>query len=468
MNTGDLRADERFCVERELLGALLRHPESSYFRSTSSIVEWDQFHDTMNGRLFGMIGDAVDHGIKAGFPLASHLIGKLADDPQLTEAGITSRTLIANYLANAAPEIGIEGCARQVKYEFLSDNLRLAVENDDTESAEKFAAEMERLSKAHLTKDDGLQLVGKSTAKVVDDLQDVVLKGGFVDDTAFPGSNDIAGVIGGFRRGRMYVIGGRPGAGKTTTGLSLLLKTARKGHGVLFVELEMTAPELSEMALCDLAYDSRRRIEYRDLSARHIMDKDFDRNFERIVEVQRHFDNLPFLISDRSGLTINEIRSQAQQYAQKLAANGKRLDVVCVDHLNLIRASGNYRGNKVAETEEVSNALKALAKELQCAVVVLVQLNRAVEGREDKRPGLADLRWSGAIEQDADVVMFVYREAYYLQKPATDPSEEDARMLRLPLVEHKLEIVFAKNRGGPTPIVELFCDMGCSVVRDIA
>ena len=170
----------------------------------------------------------------------------------------------------------------------------------------------------------------------------------------------------------------------------------------------------------------------------------------------------------QAGQTIADIRSQALQYAQRLETQGKRLEVICIDHLNLIRASDRYQGSKTAETEEVSAALKQLAKELQCAVVCLCQLNRAVEGREEKRPSLSDLRWSGAIEQDADVVMFVYRESYYLERAKHDDlAKENDRLSRLERLRTKLEVTFGKHRGGPCPVLEFYADMGCGVIRDM-
>lgn len=463
----DTVADDRFQVEMQLLGALMASPTTAAYHSAAAIVSWEHFADSFNGRLFGLMGEGVKEGL-AGFPLTSRIISELRDDPTLAEAGLTASRLVARYLAEQAPAIAIEGCARQIKHEWLGEGLKVAAEDGDAQRAEACALEMDRLSKAHLSKDDGLKQIEAASLQVVNRLQDAFAAGEVRDDMAWPGSHGLANVIGGWRRGRMYVIGGRPGAGKTTAGLSLLLRTARKGHGVLFVELEMGADELTEMSLCDLAYSRTRRIEYRDLSGNAATQTAFQPKLEAVIEAQRLLEKLPFLISDRPALTLNDIRSQAMQYAQRLASVGKRLDVICVDHLNLIKAASNYKGNKVAETEEVSNGLKALAKELQCAVVVLAQLNRAVEGREDKRPSLSDLRWTGAVEQDADVVMFVYREAYYLQKPVDDPVKDADRKQRLAAVANKMELIFAKHRGGPNPVVEMFCDMGCAVVRDSA
>lgn len=463
----DRHRDERFLDEAMLLGALLHYGDPTLYRSAAAIVSWEHFADAFNAKVFGIIGESFEAGL-TGFPLMAHVNRQLRGDPTIEEMQSTPSKMIGNFIACAGPAISVEACARQIKWSWLNDGLKQAVEDEDTETAESHAAEMERLSRAHLVKDEGVQRIDAAGEKVVARLQEAFAAGAQRDDTAWPGSHGLARVLGGFRRGRMYVIGGRPGAGKTTAGLSLLLRTALKGHGVLFVELEMGADELTEMALCDLAWNRTRRIEYRDLSGNKVTDIAFQPKFEAVIEAQRNFEKMPFMISDRPGLTIAEIRSQAAQYAQRLAVDGKRLDVICVDHLNLIKASTNYKGNKVAETEEVSNQLKALAKELQCAVVVLAQLNRGVESRDDKRPGLADLRWTGAIEQDADVVLFVYREAYYLSKPIDDPVKDTERKTRLAEVEHKMEFIFAKHRGGPTPTVEMFCDMGCAVVRDSA
>lgn len=459
--------DDRFNNEVGLIGALLIYADPVLYRSAAAICAPEHFYETFHARLFVTIGRGVDAGLTA-FKLVHWIIGELRDDIAVRELKMSGSALVAKYCANAFPAIAVEGAARQAKHDYLNVELVHAVDSGDTAAAEEIAAEMERLSKAHLTKDTGITVLGRASTSVVERLSNAYRDGVVSDDMAWPGSKRLAEVIGGFRRGRMYVIGGRPGGGKTTTGLSLLLRCAAKGHGVMFFELEMGADELTEMALCDLAWSRRGRIEYRDLSNQSaIHSAGFGAKIEAIANANQKLQQIPFVISDIPGLTIAEIRSKAMQYSQKLASQGKRLDVICIDHIGLVKSSSNYAGNKVAETEEVSNSLKALAKELQCAVVALCQLNRGVESRDEKRPGLADLRWTGAIEQDADVVMFVYREAYYLSKPLNDPTEDIIRLDRLREVENKLEVIIAKHRGGPTPVLDFFCDMGCGVVRDV-
>src|SRR5262249_40600439 len=146
-----------------------------------------------------------------------------------------------------------------------------------------------------------------------------------------------------------------------------------------------------------------------------------------------------------------------QAMQRRFIDRGQILHVVVVDHLGLIKPSGNYRGNRVAETGEVSSGLKALAKDLNIAVMALCQLNREVEGRNDKRPTLADLRWAGEIEQDADVVLMVYREAYYRQA-GTEEFNACA---------NELEILIRKSRSGSTGLIKMFCEMQCAHVRDL-
>ena len=462
----DIKAQERFDTEVELLGALLHYGDPNSYHLAAAIVGPEQFNDSFNGRLFGIIARGVAEGLQA-FALITYIMGQLREDPTLKDAGMTASAMVAKYIGMCAPQIGIEGSARQIRYDWLRDKLRVAAEQNENVEAELIAAEMHQLTRAHLDKNAGLQPVEALTNAVVDEMNELHQNGKAIDDFVFPGSADLAKVIKGWRRGRFYVIAGRPGIGKSTTALSWLIRTAQQGHGVLLFSLEMTGQELAEIALCDLAYNHERRIEYRDLSTAIESTQESENRFNRIREAGERFSKFPFTIMDRGGLTIADIRAQAMQQMQRLEAQGKRLEVIAVDHLGLIKPSGKYTNNKVAETEEISAALKALAKELNIAVVSLVQLNRGVEGREDKRPGLSDLRWSGAIEQDADCVMFVYREAYYLSRPVNDPIENQKREDKLRECRNDLEVIWAKQRNGPCPTVKFYCDMGCGVVRDL-
>ena len=456
----------RFDTEAQLLGALMTYQDAIYYRAAAAIVSPEHFGDAFNHSLFVLIGNGIDAGL-SGFKLAAWLMAELRDSKTLHELGMTPSAIIGKYIAQACPSIGIEGCARQIKHDYLRIMLQQSVEAGNTDIAETTAAEMERLSRAHLVKDQGVESIGVVSERLLDNLNTAYQRGEIVKDFAYCGSHGLAENIGGWRQNRLYIIAGRPGMGKSTLCLSLLLRTAAKHtDGVLMFSLEMGREELTEMALCDLSWSNKHRIEYRDISSSMVLKEGFATKFETVLQMAPVLNSMPFTIADRGGITIADIRSQSLQHAQYLRERGKRLGVICVDHLGLIKASGKYAGNKVAETEEISAALKGLAKELGCAVVALAQLNRGVEGRDDKRPNLSDLRWSGAIEQDADVVMFVYREAYYLRNAVDDKEKEMERIEKLRAVKNDMELIIAKNRTGPCETIRLFTDIGCAVVRD--
>jgi replicative DNA helicase len=277
----------------------------------------------------------------------------------------------------------------------------------------------------------------------------------------YTGSADLDRVLGGFERTAYYVIGSRPSMGKTTFATSLTLRSARSGAGVVYFSLEMTAKSLAERALSDLAWSATTRIPYQDIHQHRLTDS----QFERVMQTRHLLTGLPFIIDERPRLTMAAIKAASMREKVRLENQGKTLDIVVIDHMGLVAPSDAYRGNKVAETEETSGECKALAKDLNCAVIALLQLNRQVEGREEKRPTLSDLRWSGAIEQDADAVGFIYRPAYYLERTKHDGQAEADRVAALEAVKDKLEFIIAKNREGPCCIIEFKCDMACSAVR---
>jgi replicative DNA helicase len=259
--------------------------------------------------------------------------------------------------------------------------------------------------------------------------------------------------------GNVVVLAGRPGMGKSAIAVSAALAAARAGHGVLFVSKEMKAEELALRALSDLAWSNERPVPYSQATRPDISDYDF----EKLLRAEQKLAGLPLEIEPQPGLTMSQIAARARRVAREMEAKGRRLEVLIIDHLGIVKSSTRYAGNKVAETSEVSNALKPLAKDLDCAVVALSQLNRQVEARDDKRPTLADLRWAGEIEQDADVVIGAYRHAYYYEQRKNLTPDEQAT---LDTCRNELELIILKQRMGPTKTVTAFCDIGSNVVRD--
>jgi replicative DNA helicase len=229
--------------------------------------------------------------------------------------------------------------------------------------------------------------------------------------------------------------------------------------------LEMAARSLALRALTDIAFDDNGRIAYSDL----LTGRATEAEFERVVLAQRKLDALPLMIEDASGLSMSDIRAKVDRMAENAERAGTPLKVLAVDYLQLIAASSRYQGNRTGEITEISAGLRNLAREYNVVVLALSQLSRQVESREDKRPMLSDLRESGSIEQDADTVVFLFREAYYLGKSKGRNADEEAeRVEQLAACQNKLEFIIAKQRMGATRTVDLFIDVASSAVRNAA
>lgn len=265
-------------------------------------------------------------------------------------------------------------------------------------------------------------------------------------------------VFNGYKSGQLVVIGGRPGMGKSAFMCSSLRRTAASGIGVGIFSFEMTAPELAARFIVDNC-DTTSAPAFGDLQRGKFKPE----QHEMLATSKRSLDELkPFLHIDESArLTFAEIAGRARKLKAQMNADGVKLGVICIDHMGLVTPSERYAGNKVAEASEVSGRARALAKELDCCVILLCQLSRDVEKREDKRPVMSDLRWSGEIEQDAHVIVFLYREAYYLgNDPAADPYKlQDARW--------SIEALVRKNRNGETADIRLWCSIAHSSIRDL-
>lgn len=187
----------------------------------------------------------------------------------------------------------------------------------------------------------------------------------------------------------------------------------------------------------------------------------------RAWETHPQMNELDLVIDHRSSITIGEIEATCRVVKRRLEREGRAFGVVIIDYLKQVRATERYRGQRVYEIGEITSGLRDIAKRLGLCVVLLAQLNRSVENRENKRPTLGDLRESGDIENDADVVLLLYRDAYYLAREAREAEPEKARELtaKLQAAEHELEVIIAKNRNGEGErTLPLFCDIGRSVV----
>lgn len=245
------------------------------------------------------------------------------------------------------------------------------------------------------------------------------------------GFRDLDKKTAGFQKGDLIIVGARPAMGKTTFAQNLTYNIASMNNkGVLFFSMEMASSEIIDRILSDVSGVNNWNIRTGNLS---------DEEYSKVADAMNELSELPIYIDDTSSMTINEIRNKARR-----AKHDHDIGIVIIDYLQLIQGSDRYKGNRVQEVTEISRGLKTLARELDVPVVALAQLSRGVTGREDPRPLLSDLRESGSIEQDADLVLFLHRPDYY---KANDDNYEET---------HITELLIAKHRHGAIGKIELY------------
>ena len=245
------------------------------------------------------------------------------------------------------------------------------------------------------------------------------------------GFRDLDKKTAGLQKGDLVIIGARPAMGKTTFAQNLAYNIAGMNNkGVLFFSMEMAANEIVDRMISDVSGVDNWKMRTGNLT---------DEEFSKIGDALGEMDEIPIYIDDTSSMTIVELRNKARR-----AMHDHDIGIVIVDYLQLISGSDRYAGNRVQEVTEISRGLKILARELEIPVVALAQLSRQVTGRDDPRPVLSDLRESGSIEQDADLVMFLHRPDYYRQN---DDNYEET---------HITELLVAKHRHGAVGKIELY------------
>ncbi len=337
-------------------------------------------------------------------PAASHakayaeIIDKASVRRKLINAG--------NNIANKAYEedTNVDDLVGQAEKELFEVSDRIV--KSDYQSMDQLLAEaMERI--AELQRNKGV-LRG--------------LKSGFID---------LDKKTAGFQKGDLVIVGARPAMGKTTFAQNLAFNIANiNKKGVLFFSMEMAKNEIVDRMISDIADVDNWRMRTGNLS---------DEEFSRLGDALGEIDEIPIYIDDTSSMTIMELRNKARR-----AVHDHDIGVIIIDYLQLMNGSNRYAGNRVQEITEVSRGLKILARELEIPVIALAQLSRNVTGRDDPRPVLSDLRDSGSIEQDADLVMFLHRPDYYKK-----PEEEDTNIT---------ELLIRKHRHGAIGLIELYFD----------
>ncbi len=270
---------------------------------------------------------------------------------------------------------------------------------------------------------------------------------------------NLDGRMGGLQKSDLVILAGRPAMGKTSLATNIAYNIAKNWRGgpaadggieteaggiVGFFSLEMSSEQLATRILAEQSAVSSSRIRRGDIKPHE---------FEQVVMASQEMHSIPLYIDQTGGLTVGQLAARARRLKRQ-----KGLDLLILDYLQLLQGSSKGGSqNRVQEITEITTGLKALAKELNVPIVALSQLSRQVESRDDKRPQLSDLRESGSIEQDADVVLFVYREEYYLQNKEPKPNTEEhvAWQEEMDRVHGLAEVIISKQRHGPTGTAKL-------------
>jgi replicative DNA helicase len=429
-----------------------------------ALIRPEHFYDPLHARLFEVMSQAFERGSFALTPLTLHAAMK--GDPGLIEVG--GIAYLAG-LASAAPAMPNVRDYARILHDLAVRRSLIHIGEDIVNAA--YEAPTEKTPQAQIQEaEKALYAVSESSKygegplefheslrRAVESAEAAQRRGGQISGVT-SGFTDIDRRLGGLQPSDLLILGGRPGSGKTSLGTNMAFHAARtyvqdlaagaelpRGAPVLFFSLEMAAQQLSARILAEQTEIEMWKIRNGRFS---------ESEWEKFVLTMQELSTLPLYIDDTGGISIAQIAARARRLKRE-----KQIGLVIVDYLQLIEPSRKAE-NRVQEITEISKGLKTLAKELNVPILAISQLSRGVDSRDDKRPVLSDLRESGSIEQDADVVMFVYREEYYLKTREPDPSSADhAKWLeKCERAHRRAEVLVEKHRHGETGKIDLYFD----------
>lgn len=395
------------------------------------------------------------------------LVNKFKDHPELKEIGgseYLARLATAAVSIINTPQYGkmIHDLAvRRMVIETTQVASLAAYDTSDKTGSEIVEETQQALNGMHSAETMGEELLHISDG-IDEELADIIhgIENGVTMSGITTGLKGLDAKTGGMGDGQLWIIAGRPAMGKTALALNIAKGACKDGYTGAFFSIEMQRLELRERMVSDLIYNSHNPIKYFDIKNRNVDKFEIPRlqeGFERMKEMS-------LFISDRGGTTVKSVRREARRLNRSLSWD-KTIDFIVIDYLQLMQGSTRRQTNRVLEIGEITGALKRLAKELKIPIILLSQLSRALEQRDDKRPILSDLRESGSIEQDADTVIFVYREHYYIKDRVPKKNAEEWQE-KVDKCENKIDLIISKQRRGPTGIVKLDCHLHSNVIRD--
>lgn len=454
-------------TEQALLGACLINGDA--FDLATPIVGADDFFDPVHARIWSVIGDARANGHVMTATLLRSSIGDEAG--ALIEPGKTLGWYISQLIAEATTVIGAQDYARSIRH--LADCRRIiAAAHEASDMAYRGMSiqpavvatgaiqALDAMVTAGVAESARAIDIGEATEAALDRCEKIADRLIKPFDISW-GLRSLNLKTNGIEVGDLIIVGGRPSVGKTTFGEAVALEMAKAGTGVYFVSLEMTAQQLGQRALAWRVYGlAKPAVTYLNIRAGNV---NMDQR-ETLRAANHYVRGLPIVVEQEGGLTIGQITTRARRHKLAMERAGTPMKVMVVDHLGIIRPSDRYKGNRVQEVTEFTGTLKALAKELDIAIIALCQLNRGNESLEDKRPTQSAFRDSGSIEQDADMLIGLYRESYYLERKSVLTPEETQLLVD---VQNVMEVIFLKQRQGPTGTVRVFCSMPCNHIEDL-
>lgn len=428
-------------AEMAVIAAMLCEPK--IIDALADRLKSEEFVDLFLGYVYSLI--IREHSLgRAATPITIRPL--LESEPAFAELGGWNWLATLTGSVGAVSIISASSSASQITefaqrrrlVEGLRETITLASDYDQPIAGLIEAAD-EAISAAREAGSDSAEYSGADCIRTVIDGFDQPITG-----TTCGNILSIDTLLGPMRPSHLVIGAGRPGMGKTATAISYALGAAAKGHGVLFVSLEMSADQLGERMAADLCLEHRIPHEaIRDRTLTDVQKREVCRAHSRLA-------NLPLQIIDRGGLQVGRLRSIVRRWARRFEARGSKLELVIVDYLQLMRV--DRKMDRFEAVGEISRSLKEIAKENDVAVFALAQLSRAVEQRGDKRPQLSDLRESGQIEQDADAVLFFLRQEYYLRldEPAEGTERREKWEKALNDCQGRIEFICAKRRNGRT------------------
>jgi replicative DNA helicase len=447
-------------AEQALLGAILVNNDA--FDRVSDFLKPQDFAEELHRRIF----DVASQLIRAGKLATPITLKTFLGEHDL--GGISIAQYLARLAAEATTIINAADYGRTV-HDLAVRRELIIIGEDIVNSA--FDAPINAAPRDHIEEaerklyaiaeqgryDGGFQRFSDTLAIAVDMAAKAWERDGRLSGLG-TGFYELDNKLGGLQASDLVIIAGRPGMGKTAFATNIGFNIAKayqfttrpdgshettNGGIVGFFSLEMSAEQLATRIIAEQSAVPSYKIRRGDIT---------ESEFHRVAQAARDMQSVPFYIDQTGGISIAQLAARARRLKRQ-----RGLDLLIVDYLQLLSASKTRSDSRVQELTEITTTLKALAKELNVPIVALSQLSRQVESRDDKRPQLSDLRESGSIEQDADVVMFVYREEYYLKSREPDPSSADhAKWLQKCESAHgRAEVLVEKHRHGATNKIDL-------------